>query len=184
MAHVPKLQLPLHRDNRISMPVELKGSCHCGAVRFSLQSSTAVPYQLCLCSICRKVGGPGGSINLGGHFKTLKIETGQEHIRSCLQSCTQQRYSRGTYRFVRERNFCSKCSTMLWLYDKTWPELVHPFASAIDSPALEVPEKMVCLMTDSKPGYVRLPEGAKELYSEYPQLSLEDWHKNNGLFVE
>jgi hypothetical protein len=29
------------------MPVELKGSCHCGAVKFSLQSSTPIPYQVC-----------------------------------------------------------------------------------------------------------------------------------------
>jgi hypothetical protein len=28
------------------MPIELKGSCHCGSVTFSLQSSTAVPYQV------------------------------------------------------------------------------------------------------------------------------------------
>ncbi|KAJ6453165.1 Mss4-like protein [Mycena sanguinolenta] len=164
------------------MPVELKGSCHCGAVRFSLQSSTAVPYQLCLCSICRKVGCAGGSINLGGHFKTLKVETGQEHIsiyKAVLNRDTPEERIASS-----ERSFCAKCSAMLWLYDKTWPELVHPFASAIDSPALEVPEKMVCLMTDSKPDYVRLPEGAKELYPEYPQFSLEDWHKKNGLFVE
>ena len=28
------------------MGVELKGSCHCGAVKFSLISSTPVPYQV------------------------------------------------------------------------------------------------------------------------------------------
>ena len=32
-----------------------------------------------------------------------------------------------------ERRFCRKCGSALWLYDPTWPELVHPFASAIDS---------------------------------------------------
>ena len=61
-----------------------------------------------------------------------------------------------------ERNFCKKCSSMLWLYDATWyafgnwhsfyyflklyalrPELIHPFASAIDSPELETPKTMV-----------------------------------------
>ncbi|KAL0578760.1 hypothetical protein V5O48_003258 [Marasmius crinis-equi] len=73
---------------------------------------------------------------------------------------------------------------MLWLYDKTWPELIHPFASAIDSPELEVPKKMVCLKLVDKPEYVRLPEGDKELYQDYPELSLEEWHKKNGYFVE
>ena len=60
-----------------------------------------------------------------------------------------------------ERSFCSKCSSMLWLYDERWcvddqlpmiaerfpdtlyrPELIHPFASAIDSELVE-PEEMV-----------------------------------------
>ena len=37
----------------------LKGSCHCGAVRFSLNSRTPYPYMRCYCSICRKTGGGG-----------------------------------------------------------------------------------------------------------------------------
>ncbi|KAJ6614783.1 Mss4-like protein [Mycena sp. CBHHK59/15] len=164
------------------MPVELKGSCHCGAVRFILQSSTPVPYQLCVCSICRKVGGAGGSVNLGGHFDTLKIEQGKEHI--SVYKAVMNRDTSEECIASSERNFCSKCSSMLWLYDKSWPELVHPFASAIDSPALEIPEKMVCVMTNSKPPYVRLPEGEKEAYSKYGPESLESWHKKNKLFVE
>ena len=62
------------------MPLELKGSCHCGAVGFTVQSSTPVPYQLCICSICRKVGGVGGSINLGAHAETLQITKGKGDI--------------------------------------------------------------------------------------------------------
>ncbi|KAF8660895.1 hypothetical protein AX16_001524 [Volvariella volvacea WC 439] len=163
------------------MPVELKGSCHCGAVKFSLLSSTPVPYQLCLCSICRKVGGVGGSINLGGHSNTLKVE-GKEHI-----SVYKAVLNRGTPQETiasSERNFCSKCSSMLWLYDETWPELIHPFASAIDEPELEAPETLVCIKLDSKPDYVRLPEGSKKVYKNYGPDSLEGWHKKNGLFVE
>ena len=41
---------------------------------------------------------------------------------------------------------------------------------------------------DSKPEWVRLPEGAKrvyDLYSDSPGSgSLEDWHKHNGEWVE
>jgi hypothetical protein len=33
--------------------MELRGSCHCGAVRFSLDSATPYPYMACYCSICR-----------------------------------------------------------------------------------------------------------------------------------
>ncbi|KAF8157871.1 Mss4-like protein [Crassisporium funariophilum] len=160
------------------MPVELKGSCHCGAVKFTVQSSTPVPYQLCLCSICRKVGGVGGSINLGAHTNTLKIE-GKENI--SIYKAIMNRDTPEQKVASSERNFCSKCSSMLWLYDETWPELIHPFASAIDSD-LEAPKTMVCLKLDSKPAYVRLPEGDKKTYEGYPADSIEDWHKKNHVY--
>ncbi|KAF9046218.1 Mss4-like protein [Panaeolus papilionaceus] len=161
------------------MPVELKGSCHCGAVKFSLQSSTPVPYQLCLCSICRKVGGVGGSINLGGHSNTLKVE-GKENI--SVYKAVLDRGTSDERIASSERNFCKKCSSMLWLYDETWPDLIHPFASAIDSPPFESPETMVCIKLDSKPDYVRLPEGDKKTYQNYGPDSLEAWHKAHGLY--
>ncbi|KAJ7575554.1 Mss4-like protein [Mycena floridula] len=164
------------------MPVELKGSCHCGAVRFTVQSSTAVPYQLCCCSICRKVGGNGGSINLGGHSNSLKILQGKEHI--SIYKAVLNRDTPEESFAISERNFCSKCSSMLWLYHKNWPELIHPFSSAIDSPELVAPEKMVCIKMNSKPDHVRLPEGPKDLYDDYGVNSLEEWHKKNGLYVE
>ncbi|KAF9445107.1 hypothetical protein P691DRAFT_710871 [Macrolepiota fuliginosa MF-IS2] len=163
------------------MPVELKGSCHCGAVRYSVLSSTPVPYQLCVCSICRKVGGIGGSINLGGHTETLKIE-GKENL--SVYNAVMDRDTPKERRASSERNFCKKCGSMLWLYDEQWPELVHPFASSIDSPELESPKTMVCVKMDSKPDYVRLPEGDKKVYQHYGPDSLEGWHKKNGLYKE
>ncbi|KIM81113.1 hypothetical protein PILCRDRAFT_512575 [Piloderma croceum F 1598] len=162
------------------MPVELKGSCHCGSVRFSLQSSSPSPYQLCVCSICRKVGGYGGSVNLGGHYDTLKIE-GKENIST--YKAVMDRDTNKESIAHSERNFCSKCSSMLWLYDESWPELVHPFASAIDSELVE-PEEMVIVKTNSKPDYVRLPEGKKKVYKNYSSSSIEEWHKKHDLWVE
>ncbi|THU85884.1 hypothetical protein K435DRAFT_805538 [Dendrothele bispora CBS 962.96] len=164
------------------MPVQLEGSCHCGAVRFKVQSSTAVPYQLCTCSICRKVAGVGGSINLGGHSKTLEILKGKDSI--SVYKAVMNRDTPEEHLANSERNFCSKCSSMLWLYNSQWPDFIHPFASVIDSPELKVPETMVCIKLDSKPAYVRLPEGPKEVYDNYGPLSLEGWHKEKGLFVE
>ena len=122
------------------MPVELKGSCHCGAVAFTVQSSTPVPYQLCMCSICRKVGGTGGSVNLGAHAHTLQITKGKADISCVILSYTLRcsymfltergnriykavLSGRGTpeeRRASSERHFCSKCSAMLWLWDETW----------------------------------------------------------------
>ncbi|KAH7925134.1 hypothetical protein BV22DRAFT_1195386 [Leucogyrophana mollusca] len=179
------------------MPIKLEGSCHCGAVRFTVQSSTPIPYQLCVCSICRKVGGVGGSINLGAHSDTLEVK-GREHIG--VYKAVFNRDTADEYIASSERNFCTKCSTMLWLYDETWlvitcgpsqpfdvalrPELLHPFASAIDSPELEPPGEMVVAMTDSKPAYVRLPEGKKSVHEIYGEDSIEGWHKKHGKFIE
>ena len=52
----------------------LEGSCHCGAVRFSVESPHPYPYQRCYCSICRKTAGGGGyAINLSGSAETLLV---------------------------------------------------------------------------------------------------------------
>lgn len=59
----------------------LKGSCHCGAVGFSVNSRHLYPYMHCYCSICRKSAGAGGyAINLAGDNTTLAVE-GEENIR-------------------------------------------------------------------------------------------------------
>lgn len=60
---------------------KLEGSCQCGGVEFSLDSNTPVPYQLCPCSICRKVGGYNGAVNLGGISSSLEIKKGKELIK-------------------------------------------------------------------------------------------------------
>ena len=60
--------------------MHLKGSCHCGAVKFRLQSDSPVPFMHCYCTICRKTAGGGGyAINLGGDANTMKV-TGQKNI--------------------------------------------------------------------------------------------------------
>jgi len=141
-----------------------------------------VPYQLCLCSICRKVGGTGGSINLGAHAHTLQITKGKENI--SIYKAVLNRDTPEETRASSERHFCSKCSAMLWLWDETWPELLHPFASAIDEPDLKVREEMTVFMTGSAPAYVRLPDGKKKLFGEYPEVSLEEWHKEHNEYVE
>ena len=60
--------------------MQLQGSCHCGAVHFTLTSETPYPYQRCYCSICRKTQGGGGyAINIGGQTKSMQV-TGRENI--------------------------------------------------------------------------------------------------------
>jgi len=160
------------------MPMKLEGSCHCGAVTFTVQSHTPVPYQRCYCSICRKQGGGGGyAINLGADFSTMKIE-GKDALGVYHARMEDDSHSSA------ERNFCTKCGTALWLYDPTWPNLVHPFASAIDTPLPKPPES-VHLMLGSKPGWVEPDIGPNDAcFDEYPVQSIEDWHRSRGLWVE
>ncbi|WP_193185880.1 GFA family protein [Nisaea sediminum] len=154
--------------------MKLEGSCHCGAVRFSLESRHPYPFNLCYCSICRKTAGSGGyAINLSGDFESLKVE-GAEHI-SKYNAVTDGRES------PAERSFCSKCGSALWLWDPRWPELVHPQAGAIDTPLPAAPER-THLMLGSKPDWVPVHAGPKDQrFEDYPEESIEAWHKRLGL---
>ncbi len=72
---------------------------------------------------------------------------------------------------------------MLWLWDESWPDLIHPFASAIDSD-LPTPASMVCVRGDSKPAWVRWPEGPKSVHQAFGKESIEGWHRKHGQYVE
>ncbi len=157
--------------------MKLEGSCHCGAVRFSLEAYAPVPYMRCYCSICRKTGGGGGfAINLGAYADGLAIK-GEKNI-SVFHAHIDGVESSA------ERRFCSKCGSALWLWDPRWPDLVHPFASAIDTPLPEPPEQ-VHIMLDSKPAWVRVNMADGDVcFDEYPDESLEAWHRRHGLLDE
>ncbi len=163
------------------MPMQLEGSCRCGAVRFSLATHTPYPYQLCYCSICRKTAGGGGyAINLMGDAATLEVERGEAHgiYRAEIDQDGHCERSSG------QRHFCTKCASALWLYDPTWPELVHPFASAIDTELPRPPER-VHLMLAFKPDWVKPDIGPNDaVFDGYSKESIEGWHKSRGLWIE
>ena len=154
--------------------MRLEGSCHCGAVKFRLEAPSPVPYMRCYCSICRKVAGGGGyAVNLGGDAKTLEIE-GEAYIRVYETSPDAS-----TEDDKCGRRFCGECGTALWHYDPRWPDLVHPFASAIDSDLPPAPSH-VHIMLGSKAGWTPVEAGAEDdCFDEYPNLSLADWHRKN-----
>lgn len=166
------------------MPQTLEGSCRCGAVRFRCDSHTPVPYQLCYCSICRKTAGGGGyAINLGGLSETLEV-TAQKGSLGIYRAEIRDEVDGACRVSSGQRHYCMHCATALWLYDPEWPELVHPFASAIDSD-LPVPPSKVHLMLRFKPGWVKPEVGRDDLcFDVYPEESLEDWHRRNGLWVD
>jgi hypothetical protein len=159
----------------------LEGSCRCGVVRFTVESHTPYPYQRCYCSICRKQDGGGGyAINIMGVANTLKVEDkaaiGIYHAEIDDDS--------GRWVSSAERKFCTKCGAALWAWDKSWPHLVHPFASAIDT-ALPRPPSSVHLMLDFKAPWVVVQQGPEDkLFPRYPEQSIEEWHKSRGLWIE
>ncbi|WP_425046423.1 GFA family protein [Primorskyibacter sp. S87] len=149
--------------------MKLSGSCHCKAVRFSVDAPCPVPFNQCYCSICRKTAGAGGyAINLGARTDTLEVE-GRENI-STYQSSENM-----------ERTFCKICGSALWGYSASWPDLIHPHASAIDT-ELPVPPERTHMMLDSRANWAepQIHSGDKN-FDAYPDESLAEWHDRNGM---
>jgi hypothetical protein len=161
--------------------MRLEGSCRCGAVRFAVDTHAPHPYQLCYCSICRKTAGGGGfAINLSGDAATLEVK-GRRALgvyRAEIERDGHCETSTG------QRHFCKRCGSALWLYDPTWPDLVHPFASAVDTP-LPVPPERVHLLLRYKADWVEPDIGPNDLtFPDFPEQSIEDWHKSRGLWID
>ena len=159
--------------------MQLKGSCHCGKVRFSMHSAQPYPFNFCYCSICRKTAGGGGyAINLGGDYESMKVE-GEEHISVYRADINDSDSGEVTKREAR-RSFCGHCGSALWVWDPRWPELVHPFASAIDT-QLPIPPERTHMMLEFKPAWVSPHIAACDRsFDTYPDESLAEWHRRLG----
>ena len=163
------------------MPLMLSGSCRCGSVGFQVQSHTPYPYQRCYCSICRKAGaGSGYAVNIMGRAETLEVR-GKNGIETFQAMITDQGEPRlGSC----QRSFCRDCGTMLWVFDEQWPDLLHPFASCIDTD-LPGPPELVHIMLDFKAPWIEPQIGpTDQSYARYPAQSIEDWHRSRGLWVD
>ncbi len=161
--------------------MHLKGSCHCGAVRFTLEAQSPVPFMHCHCSICRKTAGGGGfAINLGGSSASLKLNKGAEKYLGRYHALMREPGKRTT-RSKAERRFCLQCGSALWLYDPRWPELIHPHASAIDTP-LPKPPSVVEAALAYAANWVDVPSGKGHVHAQqWPKESLADWHRRHKL---
>ena len=160
--------------------MHLQGSCHCGKVRFSVEAGEPIPFMRCYCSICRKTAGAGGyAINIGAVARSMKV-TGKRYLgiyraHMPAEADRKARISSG------RRYFCTGCGSALWLWDPTWPEQVHPHASAIDTPLPQPPGNVHCLL-DSKASWVKVEGNPNDpRFGHYPDLSLAQWHERNGL---
>ncbi len=154
----------------------LAGSCHCGSVHFRVESPSPYPYLYCYCSICRKVAGGGGyAINLGALYETLDVE-GSENI-SVYRARIDDEHDPSPAQWY----FCSRCGSALWVYNPLWPELVHPFASAVDTLLPEPPEKVRMMLNYAANWSEPSDSNDERHFPEFPDESLEDWHRRHGL---
>ena len=161
--------------------MQLEGSCHCGKVKFTVQSAQPVPFMRCYCSICRKTAGGGGySINLGAIARSMKV-TGKRSLRIYRAQLPNIGGRSGTRVSGARRYFCSHCGSSLWAWDPTWPELVHPHASAIDTPLAGPPENVHCMVGSKAPWVTIEGSPGDPRFDQYPSMSLAQWHESHGL---
>ena len=163
--------------------MKLQGSCHCQSVRFAVESFTPYPFMCCYCSICRKTAGGGGyAINIMGQADTLRVE-GKKHVQvyhAILGKTRQGELKRSP----GERHFCKHCASCLWIFDARWSEWVYPFASAIDTDLPKPPERLH-ILTKYAANWCVMPKGRHEkLFAEFPEESIEQWHKRHKIFQQ
>ena len=161
--------------------MHLEGSCHCGAVRFSVEAQSPVPFMHCHCSICRKTAGSGGYAHQPRRATRRRLKVrGEQHL-GRYHALMREPGKRAT-RSPAERRFCHECGSALWLWDPRWPELIHPHASAIDTP-LPKPSEVVEAALAYAPAWVDVPTGKGHVHCrEWPEESLEDWHRRHRLW--
>jgi hypothetical protein len=163
--------------------MKLEGSCHCGAVTFTVNSRTPYPFNHCYCSKCRKTGGGGYAVNIMGEYETLKV-TGAENI-AVYRSRKNHRdiYEEDGLGFSR-RSFCRTCGTPLWIYNPRYPNAVYPVASAIDTELPKAPAG-THHMLGYKASWIPVPDGPTETHHEfYPEEGIEQWHRSRGLYED
>ena len=149
--------------------MQLSGSCFCGSTSFSVETRTPYPYRRCYCARCRKTaGGTGAAANVLAQASTLRVIGVEQITEYAAPDATRTR-------------FCSRCGSALYLTLDAAPDFVYPFASAIDTPLPEPPER-VHVFTAEAPGWARPASTPSDLPVERntPE-SIEAWHRRHRL---
>ena len=154
----------------------LDGSCHCGAVTFRLKSTTPYPFNRCYCSICRKTQGGGGfSINIMGEAKSLQVK-GARNLGVYVAKIDGEHGD-------NKRHFCKKCASYLWAWSPQWPEWIYPFASAIDTPLPQPPDRVHLMLEFAAPWVDPDVQPNDQQYRGYPEEGIAEWHVERGLVI-
>lgn len=87
--------------------IHLAGGCHCGAVRFELDTPRSVTILDCNCSICSKTG-----------FLHLIIPARHFRLLTSLDSLTSYSFGTGTARHL----FCATCGIKSFYRPRSHPD--------------------------------------------------------------
>ena len=149
--------------------MQLAGSCFCGAVNFTVETTTPYPYRRCYCARCRKTaGGTGAAANILAQASSLAVDGADALTEYAAPDSTRTR-------------FCSRCGSALYLTLDAAPDFVYPFASAIDTALPEPPER-VHVFTAEAPVWARPPSSPDDYATERnTRESIADWHRRHRL---
>jgi len=98
--------------------IEVKGGCHCGAVRFTAKfPDPPVPALDCNCSICRMTG-----------FVHIIVPRGDFALEKGADALTSYRFGTG----AAEHLFCSKCGVKSFYQPRSHPDSRSVNATCLD----------------------------------------------------
>ncbi|WJG10180.1 GFA family protein [Aliiglaciecola sp. LCG003] len=93
------------------------GSCHCGAVKFEVDSFTEVEVEDCNCSVCSKFG-----------FLHLIVPASRFRLLTELANLTEYRFNTGVARHL----FCATCGAKPFYYPRSNPDGVDINVRCLD----------------------------------------------------
>jgi len=103
---------------------------------------------------------------LSGDYNTLDVE-GHDHLR-VYRARSQNPEDPEPRESPAQRHFCGVCGSALWVWDPRWPEFVHPFASAIDTPLRKPPERTHLMLEFKAPWIEVRADPQDKQFPSYP----------------
>lgn len=105
-----------------------RGGCHCGAVRFEVETEERVAVESCNCSICRKTG-----------YLHLIVPAARFRLISGSDQLTEYRFNTGVARHL----FCARCGIKSFYTPRSNPDGVSVNLRCLDdadAPQAEIRE--------------------------------------------
>ncbi len=135
--------------------MEIKGSCLCGAYRFSITEPMEM-MSTCYCSVCRKAHGTGQATFVACSKTALQLEQGEDVVSDYKTQLG------GT------RNFCKNCGSNLPI--DAGERFIIPAGLLDGDPGIDT---VIHIFVASKAPWVQVPEGGEQ-HEEYPPEWLEE----------